>query len=122
MKGFLQTILLIAAIFALALIAEQIAPLKQLTGYLDAHPQPYVGVAIVMGVAGGALLIAAWIVLLTRSGRRMSDAEAQAYARPSRDNLLSGFRGKAVGVEAEEETSFHAIKEVLRSGAWRRDA
>ncbi len=122
MKSILQTIALIVIIFAIALLAEQIAPLKQLTSYLNDHPQPYVNITIGIGIVGFVLLIVAWLIVLVRSSGPMSDAEAQEFARSMGRVQVGTFSGKAVGVTARGEVSFRAIKDALRSGEWRRDA
>ena len=106
--------------------APSIAPLRQLSDDLRQHPQPYLGITIAMTAIGIGLFIAVGIEAALRSGRRMTDAEAQAYAGagprgPNYAFYRGRFRGKAVGQQVESGNSFRDIKNACRSGAWWHD-
>ena len=116
------------AFVALSIVfAPYIEPLKQFSDDLVAHPQPYLGVTIAMTVIGVVLFIVVGIVTAFRSGRRMTDSEARAYASaslriPNYAFYRGYFRGKAVGQQVENSNSFRQIKHAFRSGEWLRDA
>jgi hypothetical protein len=100
--------------------------LKQFSIDLVAHPQPYLAIAIGMTVIGLGLFIVVGIVNALRSGRRMTEPEARAYASaalrvPSYAFYRGYFRGNAVGQQVVTSNSFRDIKEALRSGVWRHD-
>jgi len=123
MKALLQTLLLVAVIFALAVAVDQIAPLKRLTLYLSQHPEPYRSVAIGMSVAGWVLLIGVFGFFLVARGRPMSEAEAREFMQSSagRTRMTRSFRGRVAGREFQMAASFGEIKDVFRTGAWLRD-
>jgi hypothetical protein len=73
-----------------------------------------------LAVAGWLILIVAAVTLVIHSGRRMSDAEAQAYSSSTQKQSVGVFRGNAVGWSANAEASFGAIKGALRTGDWLR--
>ncbi len=116
------------ALVALSIaFAPYIAPLKRFSDDFAAHPQPYLGITIGMTVVGVGLFIAVGVVTALRSGRRMTDAQAQAYASaplrvPNYTFYRGYFRGKAFGQEVENSGSFRQIKHAFRSGEWLRDA
>lgn len=102
------------------------APLKQFSDDLVAHPQPYLGITIGVTVIGLGMFIVVGIVSALRSGRRMTDAEAKAYASaslrvPNYTFYRGYFRGKAVGQQVETSNSFRDIKQALRNGSWWSD-
>jgi len=119
MKTIIRTFLLIVIIFGMALLADQIRPLKQLTLYLNEHPRPYTTIAIVLAVAGWALLISSFILGFWKKGRPMSEDETRQYMQGSGYRRFSGL---TAGREFEVETTFRDIKETIRSGSWLRDA
>jgi hypothetical protein len=105
--------------------APYIAPLKQFSDDLVDHPQPYLGITIAMTVIGVGLFIAVGIVTAFSSGRRMTDAQAQAYSSaslrvPNYTFYRGYFRGVASGRQVETANSFRDIKDAFRSGAWWR--
>lgn len=107
--------------------APYIVPLRQFSDDLVAHPQPYLAISIGTTVIGLALFVVVGIVSAIRSGRRMTDAEAQAYASaslrvPNYAFYRGYFRGKAAGQQVENSNSFRQIKNALRSGEWLRNA
>ena len=107
--------------------APYIAPLKQFSDDLVAHPQPYLAIAIGMTLVGVVLFIAVGMITAMRNGRRMTDAEAQAYASaslrvPNYTFYRGYFRGRALGQQVESSNDFRQIKNALRSGEWLRDA
>lgn len=112
LKAILRTVGLIAALWLLALGLELIPPLKAFTAYLDAHPDPWIGLAWGAAGLGLVLLIGAWVRLLFRRGRPMSQEEVHG---------LVGIGGAGGGREAHEEISFREVKLSLTTGAWRRD-
>ncbi len=123
MKSLWQTILLVVGIFALALIADQIAPLKQFSLYLEQHPRPYTTIAIVFAVAGWVLLGSAFTLGLVKKGQPMSEEEARQFSQSGAGrtgNLFSRFFGRVAGREFYVEMSLRGIKDGLRSGVgWR---
>jgi hypothetical protein len=123
MKTVFQTLLLVVAIIALAVVIDQITPLKQLTLYLDQHPEPYRRITIGMSVLGWVLMGYVFFLVLWMRGRPMSEDEARQFMRTSagRPMINRAFRGKAVGREARTGASFHDIKEAFISGDWSRD-
>jgi hypothetical protein len=123
MKALLQTLLLVAVIFALAVAVDQIAPLKRFTLYLSQHPEPYRSMAIGMSVAGWVLLIGVLGFLLIARGRPMSEAEARDFMQSSAGGprLTRVLRGRAAGREFQIAASFREIKDAFRTGAWLRE-
>ena len=91
--------------------APYIAPLKRFSDDLVAHPQPYLGITIGMTVVGVVLFIVVGMITALRNGRRMTEAEAQAYASaslrvPNYAFYRGYFRGKAMGQQVENSNSF----------------
>jgi len=124
MKGFLRLSGLIAALFVFALLADQIAPLKQFDSYLKEHPQPWTGLTVGATFAGFGLLVFAWIRWGILTGRPMSEAEAQEFVRtgPGPTGLSSVLRGKAIGIKTPKgDASFREIKDAFRTGTWLRN-
>ena len=106
--------------------APYVAPLKHFSDDLVAHPQPYLGITIAMTAIGLGLFVAVGIVTAFRSGRRMTDAEAQAYASAVcaspihvLPRLLSRQGGGAAG---REQQQLPQIKDAFRNGDWLRNA
>jgi len=107
--------------------APAIAPVNRLFEFLVQRPQPYLGITMAMTAAGLGLFIAVGLVAALRRGRRMTEAEAQAYATaslrvPNYVFYRGYFRGLAEGQQVEGMSDFLAVKEAFRSGAWLRDA
>jgi hypothetical protein len=123
MKTVLQTLLLVAVIFALAVAVDQITPLKQFTLYLGEHPEPYKRLTIGMSLVGWVLLIGAFVFGLWIRSQPMSEAEAQEYMQSGagRPRVRRIFKGQAAGRQFRGTASFREIKEAVRSGAWARD-
>ncbi len=123
MKTLLQTIGLIIAIFLFAYLADQFAPLKQATIYLQEHPQPYRGIAIALTIFGCALLIGSFFVNLWARGRPMAEDEAREFMNRSagRPTVVRASRGAVAGRTYRGEASFRDIKEAVRTGAWLHD-
>ena len=118
MKTLLRTVLLVIVLFGLALAAEEIGPLKQLSVYLAQHLQPYTTIAIALAVAGWVLLGGAFALGLRTRGRPMSEDEARRFARPG--GLVGRFSGWAAGSDFEMEMTFRGYKKAIRSGsAWK---
>jgi hypothetical protein len=122
MKGLLNLIGLIGAVFLFALLADQITPLKQLDAYLKAHSQPWTGLALGVAAVGLGLLLFVWISWGILRGRPMSQDEAQDFMRASAGQSWVGFAplGSAAGgiTTPEGIASFHEVKGAFRSGAW----
>ena len=99
MKGFLRLSGLIAALFVFALLADQIAPLKQFDSYLKEHPQPWTGLTVGATFAGFGLLVFAWISWGILTGRPMSEAEAQEFVRtgPVRPGSAASSAARRLG-------------------------
>jgi hypothetical protein len=123
MKTFLQTILLIVAIFILALIAESIPPLKQLTNFLNEHPQPYKGITIGAAIAGWVLMAGVVAYGLWTRGRSMTNDEALRFMENSASSptIHRHFRGRAKGRDFYIEITFKEIKQAWLSGDWQRE-
>ena len=122
MRGLLNLIGLIGAVFLFALLVDQIAPLKQLDAYLKAHPQPWMSLALGAAAVGLGLLLFVWISWGILAGRPMSADQARDFMRSSAGQSWSSFAplGKAAGGIATPEgiASFRDIKDAFRSGAW----
>jgi hypothetical protein len=119
MKGLLRLIGLIAAIFVFALLADQIALLKQFDSYLKEHPQPWTGLTLGAAVAGIGLLVFAWISWGFVAGRPMSEDEAQEFMRTGPSP--TGLSGTAIGIKTPKgEASLREIKDAFRTGTWLR--
>ena len=69
LKSILRFLLMNAVFVVLALIAEIITPLKQLTLHLNENPQPYKGIVIALSVAGWVLLLVTLVVSLAAKGK-----------------------------------------------------
>jgi hypothetical protein len=123
MKTISRTFLLVAAIFVLALVLDQVTPLKQLTLYLDRRPEPYKSITIGLSIIGWVLMVFAFILILWMGGGPMSEDQANEFMRTSggRPALVRRFRGKAAGRAARTGATFHDIKEVFISGGWTGD-
>jgi hypothetical protein len=121
MRSFFQTLLLILVIFALAVIAELIPPLKQLTVYLNGHPQPYKAITIGASILGWILFAVTIGYGLWTQGRPMKDQEALGFMEHSAGSptIHRRFRGRTKGREFRTEMSFREFKEAWRSGEWR---
>jgi hypothetical protein len=119
---------LFLAFVALAIaFAPSIGPLKRLSDALAGHPQPYLGIAVGLTVVGVALFAVVGLATALRGGRRMTGAEAQAYAAaglraPNYAVYRGYFRGRAFGQQVETTNSFRDIREAFRSGAWWNDS
>ncbi len=124
MKSFFQTILLIVVIFVLALMAEQIRPLKQLTVFLARHPQPYKAVAISVSIIGWILMAGAIAYGLWARGKPMTEEEALRFMETNAGSptINRRFKGQAKGREFRAEVTFKDVKEAWQSGDWRRDS
>ena len=121
MRSFLQTVLLIVFILALTVLAELIPPFRQLTDYLNEHPQPYKTITIAAAIIGWVLFAVAIGYGLWTQGRPMSDDEASRFMENSAGSptIHRRFRGRTMGREFRTEMSFREFKEAWRSGEWR---
>ena len=124
MKSFVQITLIVIALVAAALLVDQITALTNFARYLDEHPEPYRSLAIVVSIVGWALLIIALAYGLWTQGTPMSEEEAQAFARTStaRPRMHRVFAGRAAGRTFYAEDTIRAIKDSVRTGAWRHDS
>jgi hypothetical protein len=121
MKTLWQTFRLVAIIFGLALIADQIEPLKQFSLYLDQHPRPYTTIAIVLAVTGWVLLGVTFVLIFWKKSRLMSEEEARQFIESN--GPIQHFSGQTAGREAKTEWTFREIKESFHSGAvWRNSS
>ena len=122
MRGLLNLIGFIAAIFLFALLVDQITPLKQLDAYLKAHPQPWMGLTLGAAAVGLGLLLFVWISWGILAGRPMSADQAREFMRASAGQSWASLAspGKAAGGIATPEgvASFREVKDAFRSGAW----
>ena len=50
-------LVIVAAVFALAVVVDRITPLKQLDAYFKEYPQPYMAITLGMFAVGFALLL-----------------------------------------------------------------
>lgn len=116
MKNLLYTVGFVAAIFAAAVLIDQFSALKQLTAYLNDHPEPYRALAFGLAILGLLLLLVAFLLGII-DGRRMTEAEAQHFMQPRHGR----FRGAATGQKFRGEATFRELKDAFRSGEWRRD-
>ncbi len=123
MKSFLQTVFLIAVIFALALAVDQMTPLKQLTLYLNRHPDPYKTITVGMSIIGWALLICAFALGLWTKGQSMSEEAARQYMQSGagQPRISRRFYGRAAGREFRMVVTFREINDAFRTGAWLRE-
>lgn len=122
MRTVLQTIVLIAVLFALALVIDQFAPLHQLTLYLVSHPRPYTFITIGISLLGWALMILAWTYGSWLRGRPMDKNEINSFMGSGVGRTVGSgrFRGQARGREYQAGTGLAEIKSALRTGAaWR---
>ncbi len=123
MKRLLQTIGFVAALFILAVVTDQFMPLRQLTNYLDDHPQPYRGVAIGLSIIGWSLLIGVFVFGIWIKGRPMREEQAREFMSTSagRPRMARVTRGPVAGREFRLEASFREIKAAFRTGSWLHD-
>lgn len=116
-------LVIVVAVFALAILVDHITPLKRLDAYFKEYSQPYTAITLGMLALGFALLLYTWVTILISQSRPMSEDEAKTFmsrrARPGRQ--VGGFRGKAIGREARMTASFHEIKIAFRTGDWLHD-
>ncbi len=115
-----RTFLVIVLIFVLAVIAELITPLKQLTNFLNQHPQPYLAITIGASILGWILMAGAIAYGLWSQGKPMSDDEAFKFIEngASPATIYHRFRGQAKGREFRMEVTFREIKDAWHSGNW----
>ena len=120
MKTLLKTFLTILVLFVLALAAELIVPLKQLTVYLEQHPDPYRLIAVVIAVIGWILMIGVFVYLLVENGTSMPEGQARQFAQSGTGQSPATQRvfGRATGREFYLQVTFREIKDAVRSGAW----
>jgi hypothetical protein len=118
-----RSLVIVAAVFALAVVVDRITPLKRLDAYFKEYPQPYTAITLGMFALGFALLLYTWVTILIGQGRPMSEDEAKAFlsrrARPGWQ--VGGLRGKAAGREARMTASFSEVKNAFRTGGWLLD-
>jgi len=119
-----RSTVIIAAVFALAVVVDRITPLKQLDAYFKEYPQPYTTITLGVLAIGFALLLYTWVTILISQSRPMSEGEAKAFmsrrARPGWQ--VGGFRGRAIGRKVRMTASFREIKVAFRTGDWLRDS
>ncbi len=120
MKTFLRTALIIVIIFVLALAVDQITPLKQLTLYLNEHPDPYRAITIGMTLLGWVMLIGAFAFGFWIKSQPMREDEARRYMQTSagQPHLSRRFAGQAAGREFRMAATFREVKDTLRAGGW----
>ena len=111
-------LVIVVAVFALAVVVSFITPLQRLDSYFKEYPQPYTSITLGMLVVGFALLWYPWSVAIFGHGQPMS--EQRAKARTSQQMGL--FQGKAIGREARMTASFREIKVAFRTGDWLLDS
>jgi type VI protein secretion system component VasK len=123
MKSLRRAFLAVLAIFALAVIAGLIPPLKQLTEYLNGHPQPYQGITIGTAILGWILFAGAIAYSLWTRGKPMSDNDSLSFMEQSASSptIHRRFSGRAKGREFRTEVSFREIKEAWQNGDWRHE-
>ena len=92
-------LVIVAAVFVLAVVVGLITPLKQLDAYFKEYPQPYTAITLGMLIVGLALLLYPWSVAIIGHGQPMSEARSKAHA----SQQMGIFRGRAVGREARME-------------------
>lgn len=107
----------------LAVALDEVMPLRQLTVYLDQHPEPYRMITILMSISGWGLLLGVLGVMLSRRGRPMSEEEARRFMQTNsvQPRLSTQFSGISVGREFQAGASFQEIKAAFRNGGWKRD-
>jgi len=119
-----RSLVVVAAVFVLAVAVDRITPIKQLEAYFKEYPQPYTAITLGMLAIGFALLLYTWVTILISQSRPMSEDEAKAFmsrrARPGWQ--VGGFRGKAIGREVRMTASFREIKVAFRTGGWLLDS
>ena len=76
-----NTLVLVAGIFLLALLVDQIKPLKQFDAFLRAHPQPYLAFSLAFLIFGGVLMLLAMILALVTRGERALSGKILASCR-----------------------------------------
>jgi len=120
MKSLLRTFLLIVLIFVLAVIAEQITPLRQLTDYFKQNPQPYKAITIGASAIGWILVAGVIAYVVWTQGKPMTDDEALKFMEDSASppTIQHRFMGKVKGSEFRTEVTFKEIKEAWQSGNW----
>jgi hypothetical protein len=128
MKGLRQALglfLTILAVLIVALVAEEIQPLKDLEGYLATHPGTVRWLSLsTMGLAvvGGLLLVGTQFVVRVGDEKPLDQAEVEAQNRPARGLSRRGvyrFWGRSVGSGFSDQASFHDLKDAWRQGTWR---
>jgi len=124
MKSVLQTILLVAIIFVLAVLAEQITPLKQLTDFLDRNPQPYKAISMGASIIGWILMAGVIAYGLWTHGKPMTEDEALRFmeTNASSPNINRHFKGRVKGREFHTEVTLREIKDAWQSGDWKHDS
>lgn len=120
MKTLLRTFLLVAVIFVVAVAAERIVPLKQLSLYLDQHPEPYRTITIAMSAAGWVLFIIVFVLLIWTRGRPMREDEARRFMQAGAGQPMVSriMRGPVTECEFNVEVPFKAIKQAILTGEW----
>ncbi len=119
-KSFLQTVLVIFALLVLAVVAEQLPPLRALDAFLKDHRDVERSLQMLtlgMAVVGGLMLIGAQFLPAPRLSASMSQEEIESLSPPieyseAKSNWSRSFSGEA---------SFSAVKKAWRLRSWRYD-
>jgi hypothetical protein len=125
--------LAVGGLIAVALAVIELGFVRALVAEMLAPGHRAIAAALTVAVVGFALLIFGSVRMVLSRGEPMSHAEIEEdlgrtkFGPQGRTGLLrfsrSNYRhfGPAEGAKAEEEISITEMKDVWRSGAWRRD-
>lgn len=119
--------IMIALVFV-AMVLGELPPLKALEAWMEPRETPLLVVVGSVAALGFVLLMGGVIHLVLTAGQPMSHAEAEEFARRTRDAAAGPaaarrsaylIRGKTLGTRGSIEVSFSEVKEAWRAGAWR---
>jgi hypothetical protein len=122
-RSWLGTLLFLLALLVVAVIAEYIAPLRDIDAYLWLHPAAARGLRILtIGtiVLGGVLMVGTQLVVRVGDERPLGEDEVQQEIQEAAGEERSFYRfwGISVGSGFSDEASFHEVKAAWRQGAW----
>ena len=131
MKNLLGWAKMFGLVLLAIILAEAFKPLKALEQLVKQHESVLLAGTIGMAVLGFVIFMGSILTLIMNQGEPMSHREVEDSSRRIRDQAAwpytwraSAYRvfGKTAGRQADDEFSFHEMKEAWHTGAWLRNS
>ena len=131
MKNLLGWAKMFGLVLLAIILAEAFKPFKDLEQLIKQHESVLLAGTIGMAVLGFVIFMGSILTLIMNQGEPMSHREVEDSSRRIRDQAAwpytwraSAYRvfGKTAGRQADDEFSFHEMKEAMRTGAWLRSS